>query len=125
LLASIRFDVLDALDKVQIKVVSGKVNETSLGYNTNKALVALKAEKLKIFPNPAVEKANVTFASAAGQKQVTIKIMNIKGQLVTSMVKECNPGQNQTIELMVKDLNLKKGTYYLKLNNETVNLVIQ
>jgi hypothetical protein len=80
----------------------------------NPVIVKNNISEIKIYPNPVVNTANLTFKTDQA-KDVEIDIFDINGrQLGTYQYNNINTGSN-TITLDVK--NFTKGTYIVKLND--------
>ena len=66
-----------------------------------------------IFPNPVVDKAKLTLIGTAQNQQVTIQIMDAKGNPLTQQKIFLNPGSN-AIELPIHPL-WRSGVYFVRV----------
>jgi hypothetical protein len=126
ILASIRFNLQSDAETADVRVKAAKLNETSLNLAGEQAIkIYLGSNKLKAFPNPVTDKVFVSFTTVPGKENVNLKLYTAAGQLVSMPVKGYYPAGKHTVELKLQDLKVKQGIYYLKLDKETVNLIIR
>lgn len=124
-LASIKFTMPVNANNVNIAVAAAKFNETPVNATTASTYsIPQGSRKLSVFPNPASDKITISFATT-GNEDVKFMLFNSNGQLVATLDKGNYPAGIHTVEVMLQDLQLKPGVYYLKLNKEIVNLIIR
>lgn len=90
--------------------------------NYNEKVAVYNDIKLSIFPNPVTTNAKVRITSSSN-KNITLKIINLSGQIVKNISKQhIYTGQN-TVNIQLNDI--KKGVYLLNLNTNNFNKTIR
>lgn len=74
------------------------------------------AMALKVFPNPVSNQFTLTRAFTTNEV-VDISIYDVLGSKITSIKESINPGV-WTKDLNAKDLNMKSGLYFVKINSQ-------
>ena len=82
--------------------------------------------KISIAPNPFNNSTSILFDVKNGNKQSSIKIYNIKGQLVRTLISETLPEGRQLVKWFGDDNSNKKvssGFYFCKIKNGKFNII--
>ena len=80
--------------------------DTTLGLTSQFNFPLVTNHEVNIFPNPAFESINITFANEENDRDVGYKILNLYGQSMQSGILN---------EARIDIANLKTGVYYLEL----------
>ena len=94
--------------------VNGCTSSTDFTADGNLSVNELEGVSFNMYPNPAEDVVNITFANA-GSYDVTVT--NIKGELMIST--SLNSGQGETQSIQVNDL--AAGVYLVKVANDNVS----
>ena len=102
------------IDDIQIYAFEG------INYQVDDNVVTTKFSLSQNYPNPFTKKTSISY-TLPKPAQVSIKIYNIKGQLVKILVNENKPAGYHTVEWNAKGLS--SGIYFYKFEAEGKTLI--
>ncbi len=74
--------------------------------------------RMNVFPNPAVDKINLTFSIREGEKKIHIELMDLKGAVIPIQLPKLDIVKGEyTIEISIQ--HLIPGYYYIRYASET------
>lgn len=92
-------------------------------YSVIKTIGSLLVDNGKAYPNPFVDRITVSISAAAGDRNLTIKLFNLKGDLIKRAQLKAESGR--TYNYSLADLpSLAKGNYILVVENEKRQIIV-
>lgn len=114
--SEIKYEIYDVNNTSDRVTFTFKFNPMLTSVKNNKSLFASVSE---VYPNPAVNKAQITINSKASANNANVTISNALGSIVSSKNMDLSIGKNTVI---IESENLNSGIYFATIssNNEKI-----